>query len=77
MITDYIDVIRNEEDGEVVRNAIIESLNELQNDANPIVLLDSYDEFLALDDATKNNGTIYMISDVEIIDGDNLYFGTK
>lgn len=77
MFEDYIDIIRNEEDGELTREAIINAFAELQGDVNPIVLLDTYEEFLALDEETKNNGTIYMISDIDIIDGDDLYFGTK
>jgi hypothetical protein len=78
MLDEYIDIIRNEDDGEIIRTAIINALNELQGESTtPIVLLDSYDEFLLLDDETKNNGTIYMISDIVVIDGDDLYFGTK
>lgn len=78
MLDEYIDIIRNEDDGETIRTAIINALNELQGESTtPIVLLDSYDEFLTLDDETKNNGTIYMISDIVVIDGNDLYFGTK
>ena len=78
MISEYIDIIRNEQDGETVRNAIIDCINELVHDnSDSIVLIDSYEDFMSLDDATKNNGSIYLVSGVEVEDGDNIYFGTK
>lgn len=77
MIVEYLDIIRNEGDGETVRSAIVNALNELEGDSNPIAFFESYNDFLSLDEETKNNGTIYMISDIEVEDGDDVYFGTK
>lgn len=80
MNTEYIDIIRNEEDGELVRNAIVDAFNEIEtgesSSSNPkIVLMDSYDEFMALSEEERNNGDMYFVSDVEIIYGDDLFFG--
>ena len=76
MKTECIETIRSNEDGEAVRSAIIEIAEDLNKSYVPIVTFESYDEFNALSDEEKNNGTIYMISDVEIEDGDSKYYGT-
>ncbi len=79
-ISSELHIIRNNTDGEEVRDAIISAFRKINDpdsssSTTNVGQVIEYDDYEALSDEEKNNGIFYFISDVEVLDGDEVYFG--
>ena len=78
-MNELLSIIQNSLYGEDVRNAIVAAFRMLDGNGQanvPFATPIEYDDYLALSEEEKMNGMFYFISDIDIEDGDDVYFGS-
>lgn len=71
-ISEELDIIENETIGETVRDAIVSAFRKVETSGLGVML--TTEEWDDLTDEEKNNGTMYFVSDMNVIDAKDYYF---
>lgn len=71
-ISEELDIIENETIGETVRDAIVRAFRKVETSGLGVML--TTEEWDDLTDEEKNNGTMYFVSDMNVIDAKDYYF---
>ena len=71
-ISEELDIIETETVGETVRDAIVNAFRKVETSGLGVML--TTEEWEDLSTEEKNNGTLYFVSDMNIIEADDYYF---